>query len=181
MKAVIMVGGDGTRMNGKIKPLLKKNGKTLLSYVIDNLEKYNINEIYLIINDKKYFKKLGYKTIKDLKELKNVFKEDFILLVGDSIININFEDLINFHKTNPKLTTVVTHDYQIPYGSITNEGWVEKPKHEVAIGVFILKPENLKNSSYLPDFIGDFKTFKFNGDFMHLTYSEDYIKWKNSK
>ena len=29
MKAVIMVGGDGTRMNGKIKPLLKKNGKKI--------------------------------------------------------------------------------------------------------------------------------------------------------
>lgn len=168
-------------MDGKIKPLLKKNGKTVLSYIIDNLSKYNIDDIYLIINDKKQFKKLGYKTIASLRELKNTFNEDFLLLVGDSIINLDFEKFINFHKTNPELTTVLTYDYEIPYGAIKNNTWIEKPKQEVAIGIFIMKPKNLKDSDYLPDLIGKFKTSKFEGKFTHLTYPKDYIKWKKSK
>lgn len=181
MKAVIMVGGDGVRMGNKIKPLLEKNGKTVLSYIIDNLKKYNINEIYLIINDKEQFKKLGYKTIVSLKYLKDTFDEDFLLLVGDSILNLNFEEFIKFHKTKPELTTVLTYDYEIPYGAIKNKRWVEKPKEEVAIGIFVMVPKNLKYSDYLPDLIGEFKTFKFVGKFTHLTYLEDYEKWKSLK
>ncbi len=181
MKAAIMVGGNGTRMGNKIKPLLKKNGKTVLSYVLDNLKKYSINDIYLIINDKEQFKKLGYKTITSLKELKNNFNEDFLLLVGDSIINLDFNKLIHYHNINKNFTTVVTSDYEIPYGAIRNNVWVEKPKQEVAIGIFVMKPKNLKDSDYLPDLIGKFKTFKFEGSFIHLTYLEDYEKWKKSK
>ncbi len=181
MKAVIMVGGDGTRVGKKIKPLLKKNGKTLLSYIIENLRKYNVDDIYLVINNKKRFKKLGYRTITGLKELKNIFNEDFLLLVGDSIIDLDFEKFINFHNTDPELTTVLTYDYEIPYGVIKDNIWIEKLKQEVAIGIFIMKPKNLKDSDYLPDLIGEFKTFKFEGKFTHLTYPEDYKKWKKSK
>ena len=181
MKAVIMVGGDGTRMGYKIKPLLEKNGKTVLSYIVDNLKKYNINEIYLIINDKKQFERLGYSTISSLNELKNIFDEDFLLLVGDSIIDLDFEKFIKFHKTNPDLTTILTYDYEIPYGAIKDKTWIEKPKQEVAIGIFVIIPRNLKYSDYLPDLIGEFKTFKFKGEFIHLTYPEDYEKWKKSE
>jgi len=178
MKVVILVGGDGKRMGNKIKPLLKKKGKTVLSYIIDNLKKYDLNDIYLIINNKKQFKKLEYKTVRDFKELRSVIKEDFLLLVGDSIINIDFKKLINFHNTNPAFATVVTSNYEIPYGTIDNGTFTEKPKQEVAIGIYILKPENLKDYFYVPDMIGNFKTFKFEGEFVHITTFGDYQQWK---
>lgn len=181
MKAVIMVGGNGKRMGNQIKPLLEKNGKTVLSYIIENLKKYNLNEIYLIINNKNIFEELGYKTIPSLKELKDEFNEDFLLLVGDSIIDLDFDKFISFHKTNPELTTVLTYDYEIPYGAIKDKTWIEKPKQEVAIGIFVMTQNNLKHSDYLQDSIGEFKTFKFEGKFTHLTYPEDYEKWKKSE
>ena len=143
MMAVILVGGEGNRMGKRVKPLLKKKGKTVLSYIIDNLNKYSINDICLVVNDKKQFKKLGYKTVKDFTELKQVVKEDFLLLVGDTIANLNFHDLINFHNKNPESMTVVMGDYQVPYGMIRNNKWVEKPTVEIAIGIFIYKPEHI--------------------------------------
>lgn len=182
MKAVILVGGEGKRMGGKIKSLLEKDGKTLLSYIVNNLNKYLIHDIYLVVNDKKEFDKLGYKTVKNFIELKQVVKDDFLLLMGDTIADINFNDLINFHNKNPGFMTVVTQDYQIPYGVIENRKWVEKPIKEIVIGIFICKPENLTDDfSLFVKSIKEFKTYKFEGSFTHLTYPEDYEKWKKSK
>jgi len=182
MKAVILVGGDGKRMNGKIKPLLEKRGKTVLSHIIDNLDKYNINDIYLVINDKKEFEQIKYKTVKNFTELKKIVKEYFLLLMGDTIAEINFDDLIDFHNKNPEVMTVVTHDYQIPYGVIENGKWIEKPINEIAIGIFVCGPKDLTDDfSTFTASIKKFRTYKFNGNFIHLTKLEDYEKWKKSK
>ncbi|MEK6834822.1 MAG: NTP transferase domain-containing protein [Nanoarchaeota archaeon] len=179
MKAAVLVGGEGKRMGGIIKSLLDKNGKTVLQYIIDGLNKYGINDIILITNGKNEFDKFGYKTVQSFAELKKFVKDDFLLLVGDTIVNIDFNDLINFHNKNPKVMTIVTQDYQIPYGIIENGKWIEKPIKEIAIGIFICKPESLNNDfSVFTDSIKKFKTYKFNGNFVHLTKQEDYEKWK---
>lgn len=182
MKAVILVGGEGKRMGGEIKPLLKKGKKTVLSYIIDRLNKYNITDICLVVNGKEEFENLGYKTVKNFTELKKIVKEDFLLLMGDTIVDINFNDLINFHNKNPNYITVVTQDYEIPYGVIENKKWIEKPLKEIAIGIFVCKPENLTNEvDTFTSSIKNFKTYKFDGKFIHLTEQGDYKKWKKSK
>ena len=182
MKAVILVGGEGKRMGGVIKALLKKEGKTVLEYIINSLNKYEINEIILIANGKKEFDKFGYKTVNNFTELKKIIKEDFLLLVGDTITDINFNELIEFHNKDHKHMTVVTQDYQIPYGVIENEKWFEKPIKEIAIGIFVCKPDNLTDDfSIFINSIKEFKTYKFNGNFIHLTKLEDYEKWKKLK
>ena len=102
--------------------------------------------------------------------------------MGDTITDINFKDLISFHNKNPKFMTVATQDYQIPYGVIENGKWIEKPTKEIAIGIFVCKPENLTDDfSVFIKSIKDFITYKFEGSFTHLTYPEDYEKWKKSK
>ena len=182
MKAVILVGGEGKRMGGIIKPLLKKNNRTVLQYIIDSLNNYGINDIILITNEKKEFDRLGYETVKDFTGLKQIIKEDFLLLTGDTIANINFNDLINFHNKNPNSTTVVTQDYEIPYGVIENGKWIEKPVKEIAIGIFICKLGDLIDDfSTFTSSIKNFRTYKFNGNFIHLTTKEDYEKWEKSK
>lgn len=182
MKAVILVGGEGKRMGGIVKPLLNKNGNTVLKYIIDGLNKYGIDEVILITNGKNEFDNLGYKTVENFSELKKFVKDDFLLLVGDTITDIDFNDLIDFHNKNPEVMTIVTQDYQIPYGIIENRKWIEKPVKEIAIGIFICKPENLNNDfSVFTNSIKKFKTYKFDGKFTHLTYPEDYEKWKKSK
>ena len=52
--AVIQAGGKGTRMKSltkdKIpKPLLKINGKPMIEWQIENIRKYGIQEVVLII------------------------------------------------------------------------------------------------------------------------------------
>ena len=60
--AVILCGGFGSRLKkiskGKPKSLIKINQKNILSYIINELKKYNFNKIYLLI---------GYKAEKFLK------------------------------------------------------------------------------------------------------------------
>ena len=182
MKAVILVGGEGERMGKVIKPLLEKNGKTVLQYIIDGLNQYRIYDVILVTNGKKEFDELSYKKVNDFTELKQIVKEDFLLLMGDTIADINFNDLINFHNKNSNNITVVTQDYEIPYGIIENEKWIEKPIKEIAIGIFVCKPEDLTyDFSMFTISIKNFKTYKFNGKFIHLTKPEYYEKWKKSE
>jgi NDP-sugar pyrophosphorylase family protein len=111
--AVILAGGFGTRIKkftkNKIpKPLLKINKKPFLDYLIQNISKYPINKIYIIcghrgslIKKKYHNKTINLIKINCIKEkiskgtghallsIKNIIKNDFILINGDTLINFN--------------------------------------------------------------------------------------------
>ena len=58
MIGVILCGGRGTRLNKNkknkiLKPLLKINGKPLISFIIDNFKKNGIKEIIIEVCLKK--------------------------------------------------------------------------------------------------------------------------------
>jgi len=116
---VILVGGRGSRISRyteKIpKPLIKINNRPFLSYIINHYSKYCFENIYLLAGykgnliKKTYHnklsnlikiqcliekKKLG--TYGALSQLKNKIKNNFILMNGDSFVNI---DLTSLFKT----------------------------------------------------------------------------------
>jgi D,D-heptose 1,7-bisphosphate phosphatase len=113
---VILAGGKGTRikkyLNGLPKPMLKFNNKHFLNYIINLTTKYNFNIIYILTGYKSdiIYKKFHNKTfnfvkIKCIKEknemgtggaLNSIKKKinDFILLNGDTLLDIDYLKLI---------------------------------------------------------------------------------------
>ena len=178
--AVIMCGGLGKRL-GEItsdfpKPLLSVGSKPILETIIDNLVKGGCQKIYLSVNYKsqmikKHFgtgdkwdaeinyleeeKKLG--TAGGLSLLKKLPERPFIVMNGDILTNIDFQNFIAYHEEHNSTMSmcVKEYDFQIPYGVVKIneesiiEDIVEKPIHNffVSAGIYLVNPEVLK---YLP-------------------------------
>lgn len=139
MQAVIMAGGKGTRLasiNSDIpKPMFPVFGKPILEYQIESLVKSGIKDIILIVGHKKevvkdYFgngERFGVKiiyieeneplgTAGALYYLKNT-TDDFILLFGDLMLDIDFERFMGFHKGHKASITLFGHPNSHPFDS----------------------------------------------------------------
>lgn len=117
---VILAGGKGTRIKKYLKnlpkPMLKFNNKHFLTYVINNVSRYNFEKIYIlagykseIIYNKFHNQEFNFNKIVCLKEkkllgtggaLRKLKKKlnDFILINGDTIFDINLQELIKSYK-----------------------------------------------------------------------------------
>lgn len=135
-----MAGGKGTRIasvNAEVpKPMILIDGKPILEYQIECLVKQNLKEIILVIGYKgevieNYFEngnKFGVH-IEYIKEktplgtagalyfLKNEIREDFLLINGDIIFNIDFQKFYQYHKLKKGIATIFTHPNSHPYDS----------------------------------------------------------------
>ena len=121
IKAVIMAGGKGTRIssiNSEVpKPMIELLGKPILQYEIEVLVKQGVKDIILVIGYlgekiKEYFKdgkQLGANisyivedsplgTAGALYYLKDKINDDFLLLNGDTLFDINIEKFYESHK-----------------------------------------------------------------------------------
>lgn len=179
-KVVLMVGGLGTRLRPLTehtpKPMLKVGNKPILETIILNFKKYGFTEIILCVSYKaeiieEYFgdgtsfgvnikyihenKRMG--TAGALSLLRDELKEDFFVMNGDLLTNVNFEHMMQYHQSNKAISTmgVREYDFQVPYGvvNLDNENIVsidEKPIHKffVSAGVYVLSKDVLE---YIPD------------------------------
>jgi len=182
MKTVIMAGGKGTRVSSIAsdipKPMMPICEKPILEYQIDCLKKNNLTEIILVIGHlggqiKNYFgngEKFGCNisyfieteplgTAGALYKLENL-TEDFLLLNGDVILDMDFSRMISFHRKKNALVTLAVHPNSHPYDSaliVSNNddqvtGWINKEderkwyKNQVNAGVHILSLKFLKNN-----------------------------------
>lgn len=120
---VILAGGRGKRLGAITsktpKPLIKVNGIPFIQHLINFYSKFNFENIYIIAGykgeliKKKFHNKIFNlikvtccieKKRKDtggaLFEVKNKIKNDFILVNGDSFINVNLQFFFNKKKIN---------------------------------------------------------------------------------
>lgn len=181
MRAVIMAGGKGTRVasvNDAIpKPMLPICGKPVLQYQIECLKRQGITEITLAIGHlgkqiSGYFGdggKFGVH-IDYIKEeeplgtagalfyLKGKVNEDFFLINGDLIFDVDFRRLMEFHKSHKAAVTLLAHPNDHPYdsgilladsdGQVT--GWLTKEEERgwyhncVNAGIHVLSPKILE-------------------------------------
>lgn len=145
MKALILAGGRGTRL-GKLtkavpKPLLKIAGKTVLEYQIELLRKYAVREIIVLIshlghkikdylgNGKKWGVTISYlEEIKPLgtaggvKKIEQSLLDDFLVLYGDVLLNVDLARFIRHHIKNKAndpqcVGTLMTHPNNHPWDS----------------------------------------------------------------
>lgn len=140
MIAVILAGGRGTRL-GKLtlktpKPLVALAGHPIIERQILFLKREGVGEIWILSgylgNQIKDFvgdgRKYGLRihhivetsplgTTGALKNLRGLIKEDFLVLSGDVVLDLDLNSLINFHKNKKGVITVVAHPSDHPYDS----------------------------------------------------------------
>ena len=168
MKAIILAGGLGTRLRPLTdnipKPLLPIKNKPTMQWAIENLKKHGITEIVLAISffaDKiqEYFGdgnqlgvNLSYSVEKEplgtggaVKQAFQLAGDEFVLIWGDNLMDINIKQMIEKHRQyNGLVTMALTPREDVEnFGVATLEGdkiigFVEKPKREDA-------PSNLIN------------------------------------
>ena len=176
-----MAGGKGTRATAIAsdipKPMIPICGKPILEYQIDCLKKNGLSDIILVIGHlgqyiKDYFGdgsrfgcSISYFTETEplgtagaLYKLNNL-SDDFILLNGDVIFDIDFFRMIRFHQGKNAQVSIAVHPNSHPFDSAlitTNSnhqvtGWLNKEdertwyKNQVNAGIHILSKSFLKN------------------------------------
>ena len=178
MKAVIIAGGFGTRLRPlsctRPKHLFPIAGKPLLDWTIERLAKNGVKEIVFAVNflSEAFVKRYG-KSAYGMKIyygheskplgtggcVKNAEKivgrnEDFLLLNGDIISNVDYAQLTNQHTKNGGIATVTLHRVNDPsrYGVVELaeqnqiKQFVEKPtrgrapSNLINAGVYALSP-----------------------------------------
>ena len=175
---IIMAGGRGTRLDPftKILPkaLIPIGDKSIIELIIDKYLEYSINEFLISINHKAKMIKAYFEELNDdytigfieedkylgtagaLSKIGVKFKNPFFVSNCDIIINDNYAQIYDFHRTNSfDLTIVASMHYQtVPYGvcEIDDGGIlhriIEKPEtnYLVNTGMYILNPD-------IPEFI----------------------------
>jgi len=181
MKTVIMAGGKGTRIisiaSDIPKPMIPVCGKPILEHQIEVLKKNGLTDIILVIGhlgqhitgyfgdgsrfgcNITYFTETEpFGTAGALYKIKNL-SEDFILLNGDTIFDIDFSRMASFHKKKKAHVTLAVHPNNHPYDSSliisdnNNQvtGWLNKEdertwyKNQVNAGIHIVSCDFLKS------------------------------------
>lgn len=140
MKVVISAGGKGTRITSIAsdipKPMIRIGGVPVLEHELIGLREQGFEDIIITIGHlgtviKEYFgdghqlgihityfeEKEPLGTAGALYYLKNDLTEDFLLLNGDSIMDVDFNRMIKFHKEHKADVTLLTHPNGHPYDS----------------------------------------------------------------
>lgn len=180
IKTVIMAGGKGTRVaefNSRLpKPLIPMLGKPVLEYQIDCLRRQGCTNITITVGHlgnaiKDYFgdgrhfdvdisyieetTPLG--TAGALFYLKETIKDDFLLINGDIIFDMDVGRFADCHKCQGGLATVLVHPNDHPYdsGIIISDSnnlvtdWLHKEnrrrwyRNRVNAGLHMISPELL--------------------------------------
>ena len=140
MKTIIMAGGKGTRISSVAsdipKPMIKIEGKPVLEREIECLRDQGFTDLIITVSHlaehiMNYFgdgSSFGVKIEYFIEEtplgnagalfkLKNKLDGDFLLLNADSIFDIDFNRLVDYHKMKGGLVTLFTHPNSHPYDS----------------------------------------------------------------
>ena len=171
-KVILMVGGLGTRLrpltNDVPKPMLDVGNKPILHTIVENFAKYGYTDIIMCVNYKseiikEYFgngDKFGVKieyvlesqrmgTAGALSLLQKRPKDDFFVMNGDLLTNVNFEYLHEYHKDSNACAIICIrkYDMQVPYGVVNVRAnkvtsIEEKPTQSffVSAGIYMFSP-----------------------------------------
>ncbi len=190
---IVMAGGKGTRLYPytKIlpKPLIPIGDIPILERILNRFNKYGAEDFYLTVNYRKemiksYFKELNpeYRihyveeeqplgTAGSIKLIEEEFGMPVIITNCDTLIDVDYGKVLQFHKESENALTIVSalKNITIPYGVLhaQKHGEVisieEKPKlsYFVNTGMYIIDPEYI---SKIPDHT-----------FYHMTHLTDQL------
>ncbi len=142
MQAVIMAGGKGTRLasitkNEVPKPMVQIKGRPLLEWQLDQLKRYGITRVTMIIGflgEKitEYFgdgSRFGFEIDYIVEEeplgtagafyylKEKLVDREFLLVFGDVFFDINIRRMIDFHHEKHAMVTLFAHPNSHPFDS----------------------------------------------------------------
>lgn len=196
MKTIIMAGGKGTRISKLFpdipKPLIPINHIPVLEREIIGLAAQGFTDIILTVSylaDKimSYFgdgSQLGVKidyfveniplgNAGALFKLRDILVDDFLLINADAVFDVDFNRMVDYHRSHNALATLFTHPNSHPYDSgliVADkenriEKWLakedERPayyKNRVNAGLHVINPRVLIRSGIEADTIGTVDT-----------------------
>jgi glucose-1-phosphate cytidylyltransferase len=199
IKTILLCGGKGERLypltSDIPKPLVKIKDKSILSHIIDHLFKFDMNDLIILTGYKsekiKSYVEEKYVNsniqiidsgdvdiIQRIKDALPYIDNDFMLLYGDTISNINITNLKNFHSTSDYPVTMTVWPLVSQFGivDIDNKGGVlgfkEKPKLDkwINIGYFYFDnqmKDMIKNSLSFSQFLEKIAGKKMLGAYKH--------------
>lgn len=163
MKAVIMAGGEGSRLRPLTctvpKPMVKLCGRPVSEYILDLLDSHGCTEAVFTLRYhgaqiENYFNSGRYKNIsldfsyEDMplgtagcvKKAANGFSEDFVVISGDAMCDFDLSAAIKSHKEKNAVATIITKTVTDPreYGCVISkdgfiEAFSEKPSYIGAV------------------------------------------------
>lgn len=168
MKAVVMAGGEGSRLRPLTctvpKPMVRVMGKPIIGYIIDLLRSHGVDEAAVTLGylpdaiEKEYSECRGIKlnmfredeplgTAGCVKRAAAGFREPFFVISGDAMCDFDLSKIMTFHKASGAKITIVASEASDPreYGIVKVDkenrvlGFVEKPSWTQAVS-------NLANS-----------------------------------
>ncbi|GAC1463514.1 MAG: mannose-1-phosphate guanyltransferase [Ktedonobacteraceae bacterium] len=147
MKAVVMAGGEGSRLRPltirRPKPMVPIAGKPVMEHILHLLKRHGITEVvvtvqYLASNIEDYFgngsqwgmhitysrEDVPLGTAGSVKNAEDELTEPFLVISGDALTDYDLTDLIRYHNEKKSLATLLLAHVPNPleYGVIiTNE------------------------------------------------------------
>ena len=147
MKAVVMAGGEGSRLRPltirRPKPMVPIAGKPVMEHILNLLKRHGITEVvvtvqYLASNIEDYFgngSQLGMRitysredvplgTAGSVKNAEELLTEPFMVISGDALTDFNLSEIIEYHNSKKALATLTLAHVHNPleFGVIiTNE------------------------------------------------------------
>jgi len=137
MKAVIMAGGFGTRiqpLTGSIpKPMIPLFNRPIMLHIVELLKKHDITELVMLLYHqpfyiKNFFRdgadfgvKITYVTpVQDMgtagavKAAEKFLDERFLVISGDLLTDFNLKKIIDFHEANQAMATITLTSVKDP-------------------------------------------------------------------
>ncbi|MFH2058523.1 MAG: sugar phosphate nucleotidyltransferase [Pseudomonadota bacterium] len=218
-RAIILAGGKGTRLKPYTvslpKPLMPIGDWPILEIIIRQLSKYGFDHVTMAVNHqadiiKAFFGdgskwglnidySLELKPLSTMGPLRliNDLPEDFLVMNGDILTNLDFNDLFETHIRNQNIFTISSYQREVKsefgvleVGNGVLMGFQEKPVSvfDVSMGIYMVSRKVLEyipeNSFYgfdnlMVDLIGDqnnAKIYPFNGYWLDIGRPDDYLQ-----
>ena len=187
---LVLCGGKGERLRPLTesvpKPLVHLKGRPILSYLLDHVKKYSPGKIVIAAGFKAEKMDAFFKDnhrdlnvtivntddvdiIVRIKACAPQISGDFIVLYGDTLANVNLDQLQTFHRTHGQKATITLYPLTTQFGlaELDQDGNVTSFKEKPTLDKWI----NIGNFYFERDvlsWMGDFATFaaflEFLGD-----------------
>lgn len=186
IKVLILCGGPGTRLHPITKripkPLVQIRDKPILHHIMDYFYSrglknfivaigYKGNLIKDYLNGVKKDWKIEYSDagntdmVQRIKKATDLVTDEFIVVYGDTIADVDLTELMSQHKKNNSLFTLTTHQMQSPFGLVSSDNeqkiteFKEKPilNYWMNIGFMVINKKMLDHITKEDDMISFIK------------------------
>ena len=193
--ALILCGGKGERLRPLTesipKPLVHLKGRPILSYLLDHIKKFDIDNVIIAAGFQaekihQFFKENHLDlnvTIVDsgdvdiidrIKACSSHLTNYFILLYGDTLADVNLNQLQQFHYSHSSKATITLWPLKSQFGlaEMDSEGNVIKFREKPTLDQWI----NIGNFYYENEALNWMKDFTSYADFLEFLGSQKKLK-----